>query len=826
MEFPVDVLVSGRHEDLESSAQSYMNKLLYSNPDNAEYLTLSNTRKIRISPANVGFVPLYGANLKHKVLALFAPEDQFTAVALFLVDQWYTVEDLLRTSNPAREGLVKVRSVGERIVLYVLNRIIYRTMEMGTNEVPFLCHEEDVFAKILWKNGEAVGFYSVKCKGSLCNSFVSQCYLLPVMDSIFVRKSQRSNGHGLQMLEDFVDSFKDDELGLKYPLTTAMQRVCSQYLRRYPADVDLLWEVEGVGGPYQKVKIATKLGSMILQCNHSSWAAEESKNGEVNEVEMTEESLDITEEVVVVKHRKVAEEINDLPISTRTRSSEHKHKKRPREEPEEIAGENRPEKINRLVEPEAETDPDAVPETKEHTDGESGEQGQEVEKNSLQEEFVVTSVASVAETEILVAEVNGEMSESHEDENERSANAEDEPVNQELPLEAEAAIQNGADEEMEADRDAQDDIINTPDESVEAVEQMDQERVTEERQEAEAEVSPLVEDEGELEQKREEEAVSIAEKEAASLVEDEAASVAEEEATSAVEDVAVSAVEDKVASAVEDEAVSAVEEEAASAVEEEAASAVEEEAASAVEEEAASAVEEEAASAVDETEDSDHPPEVPVLLTNLVECVSSLQDNEASDEPVAPEQEASMDESTESPIEETNEPAVNKEDETISDEPLETQESQPGTEDSENEEEKLPEGEDKHEQKEGEETATTEDDDEEGKSSDKIQDSPIGVRVLRGGICKPVPPTPKRTSNRLRKAVIIQEISDEFDDEEEEEKLTSTDEKASTEEDEAVEHSSEEEEEEPPVVDRRVLRRKTKVVQSTPTKAKRRSKNI
>lgn len=59
----------------------------------------------------------------------------------------------------------QVRSVGERIVLYVLNRIIYRTMEMGSNEVPFLCHEEDVFAKILWKNGEAVGFYSVKCKG-------------------------------------------------------------------------------------------------------------------------------------------------------------------------------------------------------------------------------------------------------------------------------------------------------------------------------------------------------------------------------------------------------------------------------------------------------------------------------------------------------------------------------------------------------------------------------------------------------------------------------------------------------------------------------------
>uniref|UniRef100_A0A672NI29 Family with sequence similarity 169 member Ab n=1 Tax=Sinocyclocheilus grahami TaxID=75366 RepID=A0A672NI29_SINGR len=245
MEFPVDVLVSGRHEDLESSVQSYMNKLLYSNPDNTQYLTLPSMRKVRISPANVGFVPLYGANLKHKVLALFAPEDQFTAVALFLADQWYAVEDILRTSNPAREGLVKYLS----FECNIYDCFVHHNSEFLSQEFGFLCH-----------------FAFSKLFSSLCNSFVSQCYLLPVMDSIFVRKDHRGNGHGLQMLEDFVDSFKDDELGLKYPLTPAMQKVCRQYLSAYSADVDLLWEVEGVGGPYQKVKVASKLGSVTLQC--------------------------------------------------------------------------------------------------------------------------------------------------------------------------------------------------------------------------------------------------------------------------------------------------------------------------------------------------------------------------------------------------------------------------------------------------------------------------------------------------------------------------------------------------------------------------------
>lgn len=56
----------------------------------------------------------------------------------------------------------------------------------------------------------------------------------------------------------------------------------------------------------------------------------------------------------------------------------------------------------RLVEPEAETDPDAVPETKKHTNGESGEEQDQEEKNSVQVEAAVAPETTVAETEILV----------------------------------------------------------------------------------------------------------------------------------------------------------------------------------------------------------------------------------------------------------------------------------------------------------------------------------------------------------------------------------------------------------------------------------------
>ncbi|XP_046724232.1 soluble lamin-associated protein of 75 kDa [Silurus meridionalis] len=352
MEFPVDVLEATSHGELERSARTYMNELLYADPDHAHYFTLPSGKKVQISLSSVGFVPLYGANLLHKVLALFTPQDQLTAVALFLANQWYCVEDILKTANCRREGLIKVRSVGERIVLYMLNRIVYRTIEMESGEMPFLCHSENDYAKIFWKNGQAVGFYSVKPKGSVCNNSLRQCYFLPVLDSIFVRKAHRGKGFGLQMLEDFVDSFNEDELGLRYPLSPAMTSVCRHYLDRYPADVDLIWEVEGVGGPYQRTKVAYKLSSRPLSDTHKGGHGEDNgRNGDIVEDEVEESKepcLNITEEVIVVnKHHKVTEE-SDTPISTRTRSSEHRWRKRVRDEDGTKEVDTRPDKINRM----------------------------------------------------------------------------------------------------------------------------------------------------------------------------------------------------------------------------------------------------------------------------------------------------------------------------------------------------------------------------------------------------------------------------------------------------------------------------------------------
>ncbi|KAJ4942192.1 hypothetical protein JOQ06_012058 [Pogonophryne albipinna] len=364
MKFPVDLLAGVSQSEVERSAHVYMNSLLYSDPDCPDQLRLSDSTQVTIDVSSVGFIPLYGSSDKQRILALFSPSDPLTAVALFLLDRWWTVDGLLQTADPERDGAMEVETVGERIVLYILNRVVYRAQEMSSEELPFLCHGEKDHAKILWSHGEAVGFYSVKPQGTLCSSYSTRSYQLTVMDSIFVRKSQRGNGFGLQMLEDFVLSSKEDCLGLRYPLTKAMYKVCEKYLCQYPEDTHLLWEVESIGAPNQRTNISSRIQAMDqIAVSKSLTFTEESLvitemtekdvvmeaiSTQIKEAESMECTVEIVEEVTVLSATKVSEA--EVPLTARGRSSGSKRRKMA----EKIA-EDKSEKIIRIEDIEAET---------------------------------------------------------------------------------------------------------------------------------------------------------------------------------------------------------------------------------------------------------------------------------------------------------------------------------------------------------------------------------------------------------------------------------------------------------------------------------------
>ncbi|XP_075596896.1 soluble lamin-associated protein of 75 kDa isoform X5 [Balearica regulorum gibbericeps] len=283
MSFPVDMLNGYSHEDLESSGEDYMSYLRYGDPNNPELLSLPDHGKIPIRLSSVGFVPLYGEEQTHKVLALFAPGDSLTAVALYLADQWWSIDDIVRTSVPTRQGLHQVKSLGERIVLYVLNRIIYRTQEMGKNEIPFLCHGSNAYAKIMWKKGEAIGFYSVK------------------------------------------------------------PTACKRYLEKYPGDHNLLWEVEGAGRWFQRKPIISvlqreklKIAAEASQKENKNVQAEDSLRQSAAVSEASGQKTELETQLSADSHKgkgsidvraSTSEDVNVTFIAIRTRSS---HLKRPR----------------------------------------------------------------------------------------------------------------------------------------------------------------------------------------------------------------------------------------------------------------------------------------------------------------------------------------------------------------------------------------------------------------------------------------------------------------------------------------------------------------
>ncbi|XP_052016791.1 protein FAM169B-like isoform X2 [Apodemus sylvaticus] len=242
--YPVDTLEDDP-EGYWAAALAYYELLRERAQTATEIISLSTGEQVTLETSSLCFCTMYRDEPQHKILVLVNPQDTKTVVAVYLKESWWSIEDVLRTSDPTREGLVKEQ------------------------------------VKILWRDGAAVGFYSIKMKGSLCGDGTSACYLLPVFDTVFVRRKNRCQGLGTAMLRDFCDTFHGDEaLGISCPISAAMYKVLRQFLLTCPGERGRLWEVEAPGAWGQRVNIWLKvyLQERRLQDGVDRWGPERTQN--------------------------------------------------------------------------------------------------------------------------------------------------------------------------------------------------------------------------------------------------------------------------------------------------------------------------------------------------------------------------------------------------------------------------------------------------------------------------------------------------------------------------------------------------------------------
>ncbi|XP_067411722.1 protein FAM169B-like isoform X4 [Emydura macquarii macquarii] len=223
--YPVDFL-AGNPEVLQEASEAYYEKLLQQTSSTPEFFSIPGGEKVKLEDSSVCFLPVYREDPKYKILVLRDPQDNKTVLAIYLNQSWWPIEDIVKTADSSREGLIQVQTFGERIVLFVLNCIIFGMLERSSaNDTFFVSHSAKECAKIFWRNGDAVAFYTVKMKGSLCDVNTSQCYLLPVLDTAFVRRKFRRCGLGMKILHDFCQSFvTEDALGISCPISADMYR--------------------------------------------------------------------------------------------------------------------------------------------------------------------------------------------------------------------------------------------------------------------------------------------------------------------------------------------------------------------------------------------------------------------------------------------------------------------------------------------------------------------------------------------------------------------------------------------------------------------------
>ena len=91
-----------------------------------------------------------------------------------------------------------------------------------------------------WYKSEAVGFCTLKRKGSLVPGTLASKYAMDIVDSVFIRRSHRRLGLTTKLLSTLCqDNY--DNLGFSSPISNGMKILLMSYLKSHPEKRDKFW---------------------------------------------------------------------------------------------------------------------------------------------------------------------------------------------------------------------------------------------------------------------------------------------------------------------------------------------------------------------------------------------------------------------------------------------------------------------------------------------------------------------------------------------------------------------------------------------------------
>ncbi|MBN3312357.1 F169A protein, partial [Atractosteus spatula] len=107
--YPVDRLSDVSYQTLKITSEEVLSRLKSNSASETEWLVLPEGLTVKIDQSNVSRLSLFGDDdPAHAVLALLRPENKTQVLALYLDGTWWPLDDVLKTSDPSRAGLVTV----------------------------------------------------------------------------------------------------------------------------------------------------------------------------------------------------------------------------------------------------------------------------------------------------------------------------------------------------------------------------------------------------------------------------------------------------------------------------------------------------------------------------------------------------------------------------------------------------------------------------------------------------------------------------------------------------------------------------------------------